>query len=109
MHDIRLIRENPQGFDTALARRGVAPQSEAILALDSARRGDHAVAHAQLVLGDEVGEVEVLLADGGERVAQLAVARGRLLHDGPAHLLLCGERLERLCVERRVREPLARG
>jgi seryl-tRNA synthetase len=38
MHDIRLIRENPQGFDTALARRGVAPQSEAILALDSARR-----------------------------------------------------------------------
>lgn len=38
MHDIRLIRENPEGFDTALARRGVAPQSAAILALDSARR-----------------------------------------------------------------------
>lgn len=38
MHDIRLIRENPAGFDTALARRGVAPQSEAILALDTARR-----------------------------------------------------------------------
>ncbi|OYU33284.1 serine--tRNA ligase [Novosphingobium sp. PASSN1] len=38
MHDIRLIRENPQGFDTALARRGVAPQSAAILALDTARR-----------------------------------------------------------------------
>ncbi len=38
MHDIRLIRENPQGFDTALARRGVAPQSAAILGLDTARR-----------------------------------------------------------------------
>ncbi|WP_421839625.1 serine--tRNA ligase [Novosphingobium sp.] len=38
MHDIRLIRENPAGFDTALARRGVAPQSAAILALDTARR-----------------------------------------------------------------------
>ena len=38
MHDIRLIRENPQGFDTALARRGVAPQSAAILSLDTARR-----------------------------------------------------------------------
>ncbi len=38
MHDIRLIRENPQGFDTALARRGVAPQSEAILGVDTARR-----------------------------------------------------------------------
>lgn len=38
MHDIRLIRENPQGFDAALARRGVAPSSEAILALDASRR-----------------------------------------------------------------------
>jgi seryl-tRNA synthetase len=38
MHDIRLIRENPAGFDTALARRGAAPQSAAILALDTARR-----------------------------------------------------------------------
>ena len=38
MHDIRLIRENPQGFDTALARRGIAPQSAAILGLDTARR-----------------------------------------------------------------------
>ncbi len=38
MHDIRLIRENPAGFDTALARRGVAPQSAAILTLDTARR-----------------------------------------------------------------------
>jgi len=38
MHDIRLIRENPEGFDTALARRGVAPQSAAILAIDTARR-----------------------------------------------------------------------
>jgi seryl-tRNA synthetase len=38
MHDIRLIRENPEGFDTALARRGVVPQAAAILAIDTARR-----------------------------------------------------------------------
>ncbi|WP_298191145.1 serine--tRNA ligase [Novosphingobium sp.] len=38
MHDIRLIRENPEGFDTALARRGVAHQSAAILGVDTARR-----------------------------------------------------------------------
>ncbi|MEO0032192.1 MAG: hypothetical protein RIS94_1950 [Pseudomonadota bacterium] len=38
MHDIRLIRENPQSFDAALARRGVEPQAAAILALDTARR-----------------------------------------------------------------------
>jgi seryl-tRNA synthetase len=38
MHDIRAIRDNPDAFDAALARRGLPPQSPAILALDEARR-----------------------------------------------------------------------
>ncbi|MCH7628961.1 MAG: serine--tRNA ligase, partial [Proteobacteria bacterium] len=38
MHDIRLIRDNPEAFDAQLARRGVAPQSAAILSLDAQRR-----------------------------------------------------------------------
>ena len=38
MHDIRAIRDNPTAFDAGLARRGLAPQSPAILALDEARR-----------------------------------------------------------------------
>ena len=38
MHDIRLIRDDPQAFDAAMARRGLEPQSAAILALDTARR-----------------------------------------------------------------------
>ncbi|MBR9651734.1 serine--tRNA ligase [Thalassovita aquimarina] len=38
MHDIRAIRENPGAFDAALARRGAAPMSSEILALDEARR-----------------------------------------------------------------------
>jgi seryl-tRNA synthetase len=38
MHDIRAIRDNPAAFDAALARRGLAPQSPAILALDQDRR-----------------------------------------------------------------------
>ena len=38
MHDIRLIRENPEAFDAGLARRGVEPQSGPILTLDLARR-----------------------------------------------------------------------
>ncbi len=38
MHDIRAIRENPAGFDAALARRGVAASSSDLLALDEARR-----------------------------------------------------------------------
>lgn len=38
MHDIRLIRENPEAFDAGLARRGVEASSAAILALDARRR-----------------------------------------------------------------------
>ena len=38
MHDIKSIRENPAAFDAGLARRGLEPQSAAILALDSERR-----------------------------------------------------------------------
>lgn len=38
MHDIRFIRENPEAFDAALARRGVEPVSAGILDLDARRR-----------------------------------------------------------------------
>ncbi|MDK2767415.1 MAG: serine--tRNA ligase [Sphingomonas sp.] len=38
MHDIRAIRENPEAFDAALARRGAEPQADMLVALDEARR-----------------------------------------------------------------------
>ncbi|MDU8946076.1 serine--tRNA ligase [Ovoidimarina sediminis] len=38
MHDIRAIRDTPDAFDRALARRGLAPQSASILAVDANRR-----------------------------------------------------------------------
>lgn len=38
MHDIRLIRDDPDGFDAALARRGLEPVSANILALDAKHR-----------------------------------------------------------------------
>jgi seryl-tRNA synthetase len=38
MHDIRLIRDDPEAFDAAMARRGLAAQADAILSLDTARR-----------------------------------------------------------------------
>jgi len=38
MHDIRLIRDDAQAFDAAMARRGVEPQAAAMLALDTAKR-----------------------------------------------------------------------
>jgi seryl-tRNA synthetase len=38
MHDLKTIRENPEAFDAALARRGAAPISDKILNVDASRR-----------------------------------------------------------------------
>ena len=38
MHDIKAIRETPDAFDAALARRGDAPMSSELLTIDAARR-----------------------------------------------------------------------
>ena len=38
MHDIRLIRENPEAFDAGLARRGLPAQATSLIALDEERR-----------------------------------------------------------------------
>ena len=38
MHDIRAIRDNPDAFDAALKRRGLAPESKRLIALDEKRR-----------------------------------------------------------------------
>ncbi|MFC0283252.1 serine--tRNA ligase [Camelimonas abortus] len=60
MHDIRLIRDDPQAFDVALARRGLAPMSSRLLELDDARRA--AIQAAQTAqerrnaLSKEIGE-----------------------------------------------------
>ena len=44
MHEIRFIRENPGDFDAHMTRRGLGPQSAAILAVDTARRARIAAA-----------------------------------------------------------------
>jgi len=38
MHDIKYIRENPSDFDAALARRGLEPLAESLIAIDAKRR-----------------------------------------------------------------------
>ncbi|WP_138511350.1 serine--tRNA ligase [Maricaulis alexandrii] len=38
MHDIKLIRDNPEAFDQGLALRGLEPQSASLLELDANRR-----------------------------------------------------------------------
>ena len=38
MHDIRAIRDNPEAFDAAMARRGISGSSITILNFDDKRR-----------------------------------------------------------------------
>jgi len=85
MHDIRAIRENPAAFDAALARRGDAPVSAELLALDEARRARILAAEtaqaeqnkasksvgAAKAKGDEA-EFERLRALVGEKKSQVA-------------------------------------
>ena len=48
MHDIRAIRDNPEAFDAAMARRGLSGVAARILAIDEARRAAIAAAEAAL-------------------------------------------------------------
>ncbi|MCV3271198.1 serine--tRNA ligase [Roseobacter sinensis] len=85
MHDIRAIRENPDAFDAALARRGEAPVSAELLALDEARRAKISAAETaqaeQNKASKDVGaakasgheaEFERLRALVGEKKAEVA-------------------------------------
>ncbi len=85
MHDIRAIRDNPDAFDAALARRGDVAMSPAVLALDEARRGKISAAEAaqaeQNKASKEVGaakakgdeaEFERLRALVGDKKAEVA-------------------------------------
>lgn len=48
MHDIRLIREDPEAFDAQLARRGLEPMAGKILLIDGERREKITAAEAAL-------------------------------------------------------------
>jgi seryl-tRNA synthetase len=62
MHDIRLIRENPEAFDRGLTRRGLAPLSQPLIALDEKRRSAIQAAEAaqarRNVASKEIGEAK---------------------------------------------------
>ena len=89
MHDIRAIRENPESFDAALARRGVEPVAASLLALDEARRAKILAAEtaqadqnkaakeigAAKAKGDEAAfeRLRAEVADKKARVAQMQV------------------------------------
>ncbi|MDP3602591.1 MAG: serine--tRNA ligase [Bosea sp. (in: a-proteobacteria)] len=71
MYDIKWIRENAAAFDTGLKRRGLAPFSDSLLALDDTRRAAIAKAQASQErrnalskeIGKAMGAKDVALAE----------------------------------------------
>ena len=82
MHDIRAVRADPSGFDAALARRGGAPASAALLTLDAARRtAQTAAQEAQArrnALAREIGQGRRTGADTAALEAEATALRARM-------------------------------
>ena len=57
MHDIRLIRDDPQAFDAGLARRGLDPLSADILAADASLRALQTEIQAALARRNEASKL----------------------------------------------------
>ncbi|MEO0486050.1 MAG: serine--tRNA ligase [Pseudomonadota bacterium] len=64
MHDIKLIRQDPAAFDAALSRRGDAPVSSELLALDEARRA-------------KILAAETAQAEANKAAKEVGAAKGR--------------------------------
>jgi seryl-tRNA synthetase len=86
MHDIRAIRENPDAFDRDLERRGLAPLSAELVALDDARKTATSAAQANQerrnALAKEIGAAKK--ARDEARAAELMAEVARLKEEGPA-------------------------
>ncbi|MEO5336197.1 MAG: serine--tRNA ligase [Magnetospirillum sp. WYHS-4] len=76
MHDIKLIRDNPEAFDAGLVKRGLTPQAAALLDLDARRRG--AQTRAQEIqarrnsLSKEIGQKKAKGEDASAVMADVA-------------------------------------
>ena len=64
MHDIRAIRDTPAAFDAALSRRGDAPLSAELLAMDEARRA-------------KIQAAETAQAEANKAAKEVGAAKGR--------------------------------
>ena len=86
MHDIRAIRENPDAFDDALRRRGLAPLSAELVALDDARKSAISAAQANQerrnALAKEIGGAKK--AKDEARAQGLMAEVARLKDEAPA-------------------------
>ncbi|HWV61821.1 MAG TPA: serine--tRNA ligase [Sphingopyxis sp.] len=67
MHDIRLIRDDPQAFDAGLARRGLEPLSAEILAADASLRALQTEIQAALARRNEASKLIGQAMAGGDK------------------------------------------
>ncbi|MGE4351785.1 MAG: serine--tRNA ligase [Bdellovibrionales bacterium] len=82
MHDIKLIREEPESLDKAMARRGIAPVSAQILKIDGERRATQtAMQEAQARRNDlsrQVGEIKRQGGNADELMQEVANLKDRM-------------------------------
>jgi seryl-tRNA synthetase len=84
MHDIRFIRDNPELFDAAMARRNIAPVAQDILALDTERRHIQTELQTQQSRRNDVSkEIGKVKGSGGNAEALMAEVAD-LKHSIPA-------------------------
>jgi seryl-tRNA synthetase len=82
MHDIKSVRDDAAGFDAGLARRGIAPLSPELLALDDERRA--ATAQLQTLqaernaLAKRIGEAKRAKADTAALEAEGGALRSKM-------------------------------
>lgn len=95
MHDIKLIRDNPEAFDKGVARRGVAPLAATLIELDRKRRV------AQTEFDELQGRRNALSKEIGAAKAKKDEARANELMAEVAHMK---ERLGILEVEQKAHE-----
>lgn len=82
MHDLKTIRENPSDFDAGLARRGLAPASATILALDEQRRALMTELQAGQARRNEASKaIGAAKGKGDEATAQALMAEVAALKD----------------------------
>jgi seryl-tRNA synthetase len=82
MHDIKWIRDNPEAFDRALARRGLAGEAKRLIAIDERRRAAIQKAEAALARRNTASrEIGAAKKSGEEDVAQKLMAEVARLKD----------------------------
>ena len=79
MHDIKTIRDDPAAFDAGLARRGLAPLSAQLLAIDQARREAQSRRDALLArrnaASKEIGQAKAQKREDDAQALMAEVAR----------------------------------